>query len=315
MTGQTRAGRRRKGVAREIALVLGLAGIAPGAGAAGRTLTVDNHSRQPINQLYVSPAEADQWGEDRLGDQDLMPGRSVRVDLGRARSCAFDVQIVYDDASREERHGVDVCHRPAIAFDGSGATPPPSATTHQVTVANRSPRPIQQLFISPSVASDWGEDRLAHRALSVGESVTVPYRGDCVADLRVVFDNRSAEERREIDVCTSGAIAISPGWDTADTLPAGQAPVGQALLLRVVNRSSQRVTALFIFPEGEAERGPDLLGSLGLESGAEVAVRLQRPPGVCRFAARVSFAAKAPDRELTGLDLCRSTELTIPPHR
>lgn len=185
-----------------------------------RELTVFNHSQRPVNELYVSAESADQWGDDRLGERTLEAGDSLRLHLGRTRDCIFDVKIVYDDASREETRGVNLCRIHQVIFDGSTATPPPdSGPEHRVTLLNHAARPIQQVFISSAVANQWGDDRLAETSISVGEQRVVNWRGACNVDLRVVFENRAAEERRGVDLCETPAVSIEPGWTTADTLP------------------------------------------------------------------------------------------------
>ncbi len=277
-----------------------------------RELTVTNRSPQTINELYVSPSSNDHWGEDRLGDETLSPGHAARVRLGRTRECEFDVQVVYEDASREETHAVNVCRTRQLAFDGSGASPPAAAPVHDITIANRSQRPIQQVLISPTDAGDWGEDRLGNSSISVGESTAVHYRGDCLADLRVVFDNRSAEERRGVDICDARRIAIQPGWTTADRIPTEAEPGTEPVLLTVSNRSGHAAAKLFLFPDGSADRGPELLGSDGLDAGAEVSIAFARPAGVCLFTAHVVFGGKLADEDLTGLDLCHSQRVVLP---
>lgn len=177
-----------------------------------------------MNELYVSPQTAEQWGEDRLGDHVLDAGDSVRVHLGRTRECLFDFMVVYDDASREEQRGVDICRTHQVVFDASAATPPPeSGVEHQVLLLNRSSLPIQQVFLSPPEANQWGDDRLVQSSISVGGQRSLSWRGECLLDLRVVFENRSAEERRGIDLCRFPQISIQPGWTTADDPPAGVA--------------------------------------------------------------------------------------------
>jgi hypothetical protein len=185
-----------------------------------REVTVVNHSQRPANELYVSPDSAEQWGDDRLGEHTLEPDDTIRLRLGRTRECLFDVKVVYDDASREEVRGVNLCRTRQVIFDGSTATAPPdSGAEHGVTLVNHAPRPIQQVFLSPAAANQWGDDRLGETSISVGERRLVTWRGDCVVDLRVVFENRAAEERRGVDLCETPAVSIEPGWTTADLLP------------------------------------------------------------------------------------------------
>jgi hypothetical protein len=284
--------------------------------AVDRDVTIGNHSPQAINEIYVSPSSADHWGEDRLGDETLQPGGAVKVKLGRARDCEFDVQVVYDNASREEAKGVDVCRNHVLTFDGTGATAPIPSAEHEVTIANRAGRPIQQVLISPSDAGDWGKDRLGNASISVGETATFHYRGDCVADVRVIFDNLGAEERRGVDLCGSHRIAIEPGWTTADTVPTEAQPGGESMQLIVANHSGRKVANLFVFPDNAKTRGPDLLGSDGLADGGSVTIAFTRPPEVCRFDASVVFAAApaGPGQEarMDGIDLCHAQELVLP---
>ncbi len=284
-----------------------------------RELSVVNHGQRTMNEIYVSPQAADDWGADRLGDVTVQPGNTARLRLGRTRDCRFDVQIVYDDASREVRHDVDACSTRQVAFDGNHAVLPPGADggTHRVVVRDASARPIQQVLISSAAAGDWGDDLLRHTSISVGDSATVTYIGECVADLRVVFDNRSAEERRGLDLCQLGGVAIQPGWTTADTLSvmAGPTPDGnEDLQVTVENQSGHDATALFLTPDGlpTAQRGPDLLGSSVLANGDRAAISFARPRGVCRFSAHIVFGGKMAEQDLNGLDLCQTPAISLP---
>jgi hypothetical protein len=197
----------------------------PSAPLGERDITITNRSDRPINEIYISPTAAETWGVDRLDEATIAPGGTTRIRLGRTRDCSFDVQIIYDDATREDRIGLDVCRNHQLSVDGRAATPLPGlfGTTHLVTLQNRSPRPIRQVFISPAYAEQWGDDMLSQQ-LAEGDSVQLPYRGDCAADLRVVFANRAAEERRGLDLCATPALIIVPGWTTADPVPTAELP-------------------------------------------------------------------------------------------
>ena len=181
-----------------------------------RELGIVNRSRHSIVELYASPASADEWGPDRLGERQIDVGARVQVSLGRMRDCGFDVLAIYDDASREEFHAVNLCRTRSLTLDGSTATPAP-LPSRSITVIDASPLPIQQLFISPLDAAQWGDDLLATASLSVGEQRSLTYQGTCDADVRVVFANRAAEERRGLNLCTTTTLRIVPGWTTADT--------------------------------------------------------------------------------------------------
>jgi hypothetical protein len=188
---------------------------------AERELTIVNDSDRAMNEIYISPSNIDAWGDDRLGEATLASGHSVHLRLGRTGDCTFDVQVIYDDASREQQLGVDACRQRQAKFTGANAQTAPSVLDahHAVTLLNASPRAIQQVFISPADASQWGDDLLPSRSIAVGGHAELTYHGACAADLRVVFENRAAEERRGLDLCATPSIVIRPGWTTADTVP------------------------------------------------------------------------------------------------
>lgn len=183
-----------------------------------RDVLVDNHSSRAIDELYVSAQDADSWGQDRLNDDELAPAKSVHLNLGRSRECNFDLLAVYDDASREESRGINLCRDHEVAFDGTHLIAAPEALgpPRSVTVVNDSPRPIQQLYFSPPDAAQWGDDLLVTSAISVGEKRRIEFHGDCNADVRVVFANRAAEERRGLDLCRFPELRVRPGWTTSD---------------------------------------------------------------------------------------------------
>jgi hypothetical protein len=299
-------------------LALAAAGPDPAAPsrepAADLEVLVVNHSRSAITQLYVSPSSADQWGTDRLAGDTLAAGKSFRVRLPRTVECRFDLQVIYDDATREESHGVDLCHTRQITFDGSSAMVPPEVFSRQreVMLVNRSGRPIQQVFVSPSAADQWGDDRLGEGSISAGDTRVVGYRGPCTADLRVVFDNRSAEERRGLDLCATPSLVIEPGWTTADTPPvAAIAPQAGRLAIDIINRSGRAIRHLYLFHEGAADQGRDLLDGASLAAGTRVTVTLPRGDG-CLFTARM-VAGGGAGWDLTGIDLCHATVVELPP--
>lgn len=190
----------------------------PVTGLGDRSLAVMNRSRLNIQELYVSPHSADAWGQDQLGDAMLERGGTQRLRLGRMRDCTFDLLAIYDDASQEEMHDVNVCRVREVSFTGALATHPsplPGPARH-LTVTNAGSMPLQQIFISAPDAAQWGEDRLSQSSISVSEERMIDFTGPCRADVRVVFANRAAEERRNLDLCASPVLKVTPGWTTQD---------------------------------------------------------------------------------------------------
>jgi hypothetical protein len=309
----------------------------PGANAAAREVVVTNHSRQRIEQLYVSPSEADQWGPDWLGGGSMVPGAPMRVRLPRTGGCSVDIQVIYANAAHEERRGVDLCHTDRISFDGRSAVVPPGAAgdKHDITVSNESDRDIQQIFVSDAKANDWGDDRLGAQTLAVGKARGIPYRGLCGVDIRVVFDNRSAEERHGINVCAAPSLVVHPGWTTEDVplpkfatpnvTPDGartvdgasasptRKPAEAVEMIDVFNRSTAPVIGIMLVPEtgGGPDEGQDLLGGASLPRDGHMVAALVRGAG-CRFTAHVRHGDGVVDQEVAGIDLCRRRTITVP---
>ncbi len=274
-----------------------------------REVTIVNHSDRVVNEIYISPSSADAWGEDRLGEATLAPDDSIKLRLGRTRDCGFDVQVIYEDASREMQLGHNVCRDKQLVFTGANAQLPAAVlgAEHEVVLRNGSRRTIQQVFISPAEASQWGDDLLPHRNVAVGGTVDLTYQGACAADLRVVFDNRAAEERRGLDLCETPAIDIRPGWTTADQVPT-LTPEG----VRLTNESGHAVLEFTLRPEGTEGAAHDLLGAVALANGETLQLPFAKSGG-CRFDAHVVFDGGASARELAGLDLCARPVITLRP--
>jgi hypothetical protein len=280
--------------------------------AAPRSLEVVNASGRPVYQLRVSPTDIEQWGEDRLGNSVIPPGASFRVSLGRTAACLFDVQVTYDNVSSEERSAVDVCRLRTVAFDGSTAALPPDpfAALRTVSFANQTGRTIQQVFISPESVDQWGDNLATPTGIPQGTIGSVTYRGGCVADLRLVYDNRAAEERRNVDICATPAMLIRPGWLTAPKIeaPPASLPPGRITLR---NRTGRTVTELYLAPEGAGSPpSRDLLGDAVLPADGQVTVPFARGDA-CRFVARILYGGDRGEREQRGIDLCHGSTVVL----
>ena len=285
--------------------------------------TIKNDGEVTLQELYVARGGqgARGWGPDRFGSEVVPPGESFRVRLPAGFGCMVDIRIVFEDGEQEVRERVDVCRAREVAF---ARALPAAAADREVAVENGSPRTIQQLHVSGADERDWGEDRLGSDTLPPGRSMTVrvPDQG-CSYDIRAVFDNGGAEERRRVDLCAIDRVVIAPGWTTADDISApGQSPPGQAVPgggqaalgageVAIVNRSGRVVFELFVFPDGSGNRGPDRLGADTLADGRTLRVPRASPPA-CRQTVRLSYD-DGQREERAGIDLCATTEIVIAP--
>ncbi|WP_144186248.1 hypothetical protein [Elioraea rosea] len=276
--------------------------------------TLKNEGEVQLQELYVARGGqgARNWGPDRFGSDVVPAGGTFRVRLPSGFGCLVDIRIVFEDGEEEVRERVDVCRNREVSF---ARALPAAGSDRAVVIENRSPRSINQLFVSGTRETEWGEDRLGSETVQPGGSFTaqVPDHG-CAYDVRVVFDNGGAEERRNLDLCETATLVIVPGWTTADTLPrggAGQGPAAAAGQVSVVNRSGRTVFEMFSFPDGAASRGPDRLGTDTMADGATVRIPAAAPPDCASTLAITYDDGTREQRE--GIDLCATTEIVIAP--
>lgn len=165
---------------------------------------VSNTSGKQINEIYVSPSSDNNWGSDWLREHVLASGQRFAIRPRRDGNCVFDIRVVFADGSSEERRRVNVCSVNEVAFTSAGAVARgQTQASADFRLVNRSGRTIQQLFVSPSSDQNWGADRLGQNVLPAGRAfnVTLPRDGNCVYDIRVVYDNNTAAEKRNINTC------------------------------------------------------------------------------------------------------------------
>lgn len=92
------------------ATVLTLAFAVAPAHAEDLVFTLNNQSSGAVNELYVSPLDSNSWEEDILGKDVLDSGQTATITIRNADGqCAWDVRIVYDDASVTDERNIDLC--------------------------------------------------------------------------------------------------------------------------------------------------------------------------------------------------------------
>lgn len=272
-------------------------------------VVVANRSQVRLRELYVSAGGPPDWGRDRLGQAAIPPAGRFLLRM-RTRDCVFDLRAVYDDGRGEVRGRVDLCGAREIAFDRTGSD---RAPMRRIVLANRHLATVRQVYLSPSSDSDWGPDRLSAAMLAVDEDTTVEMEGACLADLRIVFAEGAAEERRALDICATTRIVLRPGWVVAERLdeeepvlpePAAQAPGA----LRLRNGGGLPIIAVHAGPPG-GPRGEDRLGDDILPIG----MTLEIEPADAESCAADLVAVFRDGREVLrrGVDLCAGEEIEI----
>jgi hypothetical protein len=180
-----------------LALLAGLA--ARPAQAQDPSFYVANRSGTTINEVYVSSANDSGWGQDLLGSNVLSSGSRLAV---RPRGCVNDIRVVYANGRAEERRRVNTCNLNEVAFGGGGGGSPAAGTNPDFRIVNRSNRTINEIYVSASTNNNWGRDWLGSNTLAPGRFWTItPREGTCVHDIRVVFNDGNAQERRRVNTC------------------------------------------------------------------------------------------------------------------
>ncbi len=205
------------------AILLGLGAIAP-ASAQNRFFVVNN-SGQQINELYVSSSRVQAWGPDILGAAVLPAGNQVWVTPTFA-DCVLDVRVVYLGGREETRMGVNACSISRITFGGANIIQQaPGAGAGAIigggpgnrvvgqgnpsfVFINATGTVIREIYASASSQGGWGADRLGANTLAPGGQLNIglPSGLGCNTDVRVVFMNGAAQERRGIETCTISSL-------------------------------------------------------------------------------------------------------------
>ncbi len=213
--------RRALTAAFALAAVAALLGAAATPAVAQNRFWLVNGTGAQIQEAYVSPSRLSNWGPDILGAGVLPPGQQVWV-TPNFGDCMLDVRVRYANGAEDTRMGVNACSLTRIVFGsggagatvgGAGATISPGRAAvgnPSFTFVNHSGAVIRELYVSLTTQRNWGRDRLGANVLAPGQSigVGVPARGVCTVDIRVVYMNGAAAERRGVETCSIGAY----GW-------------------------------------------------------------------------------------------------------
>jgi hypothetical protein len=95
--------------------------LATAASAEDRHVKIINETNATIVHFYGSNAGAKTWEEDVLGQDELKPGESVRINFDDGSGyCLFDFKAVFSDGDVLIRKGIDVCKVGVYRYSTSG---------------------------------------------------------------------------------------------------------------------------------------------------------------------------------------------------
>ena len=108
--------------------VLAVSSAASFAGDADFTLV--NRTGYALNEVFISPAKKDNWGKDRLGENQLLNGQSRKFKFGDTKHCLQDIKVTFaDDESEIEWEELNLCELNKITLYYNRKTREVSADT------------------------------------------------------------------------------------------------------------------------------------------------------------------------------------------
>jgi hypothetical protein len=76
---------------------------------------------------------------------------------------------------------------------------------------NRSGVTINEVYVSSSQVSNWGQDQLGANVLAPGRTLTIRLpNGQCINDIKMVFANGRTLERMRVNTCNITDYNIDP---------------------------------------------------------------------------------------------------------
>lgn len=202
-----------------LAVLAGIAGnLVPAAAQAQNRFWLVNDSGRVIQSAYVSSSRVSDWGPDILGTSVLPPGNRVWV-TPNFGDCVLDVRVTYQGGGEDTRMAVNACGLSQIVFGragggvgaGAGAMVGPgrpASGNPSFVLTNGTGLAIREVYVSMSNESNWGGDRLGANVLQPGQrlSVSLPAGMGCLVDMRIVYVDGRAAERRRMETCSLSEV-------------------------------------------------------------------------------------------------------------
>ena len=191
-------------------LALAVAASARAQQAPNPSFYLINRSDSTISEVYATSAGLANWGRDRLGDNRIGPGQSYPIRLPADGNCIYDIKVVYANGESDERRSLNTCNLDNVTFPSgrqggrSGRNRgQQSSDDPSFRIVNTSRSNISEVYATLAGDDSWGEDRLGDDTVPVGATrvIRLP-TGQCLYDLRLVFANGEAAEKRRLNLCS-----------------------------------------------------------------------------------------------------------------
>ena len=169
------------------------------------SFNIVNRGRADIKEVYATPAGMTTWGRDRLARAPVQPGQNAPVRLPADGNCVYDIRVIYADGRSEEQRGLNTCTMDNVLFPPAarGSAGRPATDDPSFRLVNRGRSPVDQVYATLTGVESWGEDRLGDATVAPGQSKVIRLpSGSCLYDVRIVYANGEATEKRRVNLCT-----------------------------------------------------------------------------------------------------------------
>ncbi len=204
------------------------------------TLTLSNASPYPICEVYITPPEAENWGENELADASIAPGATWRFDL---EDELVDVEIwTCDGAVLETFWNVEA--NAAITAGRSDLEP--------LRLINSLGTDICSVYIANVESAEWGQNWLPEYEVLEMDSTRLFFLPWGLYDAMV--------EDCDGNIVAQVTLPVQPGgltWEAGAQMTPGDA------WIYVYNRSDYEICGVYFGPP-ESEFGPNLVGNEAL---------------------------------------------------
>lgn len=198
------------------------------------------------------------------------------------------------------------------------------STDPSFNLVNRSGQTMLEAYVSAATDTNWGVDRLGRDVVPNGQSYAIRLpAGQCVNDIRVVYQDRRAEERRNVNTCALTDVEFrGQAAQAAPAAPTAPRPSGPAIAtppaagtaqgnpsFNLVNNTGRTIREAYASLSTDSNWGEDRLGADTVATGRTYPIRL--PQGPCLYDVRVVLDNNQ-SQERRNLNLCDVTNLAFP---
>ncbi|HUN24261.1 MAG TPA: hypothetical protein PK299_14110 [Anaerolineales bacterium] len=219
------------------------------------SVQIVNTGSSPVCYLYISPANAEQWGADQLGDnQQIEPGQTFEFELPVGEAWDFLV---------EDCNGEQVLLEQGVTLQAGGqyqvevqpnaVAPTAAVGTASITLRNTSNTRICYVYASPSNSEDYGANLLGNSPISAGSEFTFQIPAGEAYDLQVQNCN-------EGNLLEEFDITLSAGETRTFDVASAAAPTGSGEI-ELVNQTPASICNVYIVSASQSGWGDDLFAS------------------------------------------------------